>query len=671
MSTFPTSYSRSPNLLFTQSSLSAINRTNAQLLRLNAQLSSGLEILRPSDDPVRSAVVSTMDARIERSNQILKNLGFAGDSLDTLDVSLGDAKELIDQALGIGLEQMSTPTDAETRLGQATIVDSLVRSLFSIANRESVVGHIFGGTSPGRAPVELYGSSYRFVGGRGGMTADLGAVSDIPITMGADNAIGAVSARVEGTADLDPALTPDTPLADLDGARGLGVGSGEVVLRFNSGPSVAVDLTGAITAGDVADALTAAIRQYESDNDVTVLGPGGVSFTGGAFSVDVPAGDLFVSDIQGSSLALDLGLTDAGATPFNAANPTGEDLNPRLNWTTPVSSLTGLAGPLGQVKLSTGGRDYTIDLSGAETLADIRSAFESGGTNVVVELNEDGSGISVKTSVAGTRDQAMSISELAGGNDTAALLGIRTLSPETLLSDFNDGRGVDVNEVDPDFIIALGDGFEITIDLTSQDIGTVQDLLDAVNTQADEQLTAAGRPGTDFQAGLDWPDNGIAFSQTAGLAGSGPLEVKRLNNSPALAHLGLADGTLDATGQTLVSEDRASVRVDNMFTHLLDLAEALRTNDTSGIELAYNKLKGGADRLNQSRALVGGYAKRIEDEVIRQEDRRLIDESLRTRLAGVDYAAASSRFAQLNLQLQAGLSVAAQSQQLTLLNFLG
>jgi flagellin-like hook-associated protein FlgL len=37
----------------------------------------------------------------------------------------------------------------------------------------------------------------------------------------------------------------------------------------------------------------------------------------------------------------------------------------------------------------------------------------------------------------------------------------------------------------------------------------------------------------------------------------------------------------------------------------------------------------------------------------------------------VDYASASTRFAQLQLQLQAGLSVAAQSQQLTLLNYLG
>lgn len=670
MTSFPSSFGRAPNYLFTQASLSAINRTNVGLLRVNTQLSSGRDILVPSDDPVRSALISTLDSRLERNNQILKNLGFAGDSLDTLDVALRDAKDLVDQAMGIALEQSSTPTDPATRASQATIIDSLVKSFFTIANRESVVGHVFGGTSPGRPPVELVGNAYRFIGGRGGMTADLGGISDIPITMGADNAIGATSARVEGTVDLNPALTRATRLADLNGARSTGVNTGEIVMRFNAGPPLTIDLTNAVTIGNVNDTITAAIRQYESDNAVTILGPGGVSTAGGAISIDVPAGDLTFSDLQGSFTALDLGLTDASATPFNAGSPAGADLDPRLSWTSPVSALTGLTGPLGQVSLTTGGKNYTVDLSGAQTLADIRSAFEAGGTGVVVELSEDGRSLNVKTAVAGTRAQAMTIAETAGG-DTATMLGIRTLSGDTRLADFNDARGVRFHENEPDFTVTLGDGFEITINLTSAVTGTVQDLLDAVNSQANAQLTMAGRPTTDFTAQLDSPDNGIVFEQDAALAATGKIGVTRLNNSPAAGDLGLLNATLDPSMARLTSQDRTSVRVDNMFTHLLDLAEALRANDTLGIELAYDKLQTGVDRLNQSRAVTGGYARRVSDETIRQEDRQVLDESMRSQIRDVDYAAASTRFAQLQLQLQAGLSVAAQSQQLTLLNYLG
>jgi flagellar hook-associated protein 3 FlgL len=671
VTSFPTSFGRSPNSLFTQASMNAINRTNFQLLRVNTQLASGLDLLRPSDDPVRSAIVSTLDGRLERNGQILRNLGFASDSLDTLDVALRDAKDLIDEAMGIALEQSSTPTDAATRSGQATIIDSLVRSFFTIANRESVVGHIFGGTAPGRPPVELVGNAYRFIGGRGGMTADLGGISDIPITMGADNAIGAVSARVEGTVDLNPALTRATRLADLYGARSTGVNPGEIEMRFNAGPPLTIDLSNAVTVGNAADTITAAIRQYESDNGVAILGPGGVSFAGGAFSIDVPAGDLTFNDLQGSFTALDLGLTDGAGSAFNAGAPAGADLDPRLSWTTPVSALTGLTGPLGQVSLTTGGRNFTVDLSGAQTLADVRSAFEAGGTGVVVELSQDGRSINVRTAVAGTRAQAMTIAETTTGGNTATLLGIRTLSADTRLADFNDGRGVAINNTEPDFTITLGDGFEITIDLTAQDTGTVQQLLDAVNDQAQAQLTAAGRPATDFVAELEFPGNGIVFEQDAALATSGKLTVVRLNNSPAAEQLGLLNGTTDPTATRLTSQDRSSVRVDNMFTHLLDLAESLRNNDTLGIELAYGKLQAGIDRLNQARAVNGGYAKRISDEVIRQEDRTVLDETMRSQLRDVDYAAASTRFAQLQLQLQAGLSVAAQSQQLTLLNFLG
>jgi len=672
MSTFPTSYSRSPNLLFTQTSLNAINTTNYQLLRVNQQLSTGLDLLRPSDDPIRSATVSTLDSRIERSNQILRNLGFATDSLNTLDVALGEAKDLVDEALGIANEQISTPADSETRNSQATVIDSLLQSLYGIANRESIVGHVFGGTQPGHGPVELVGNAYRFVGGRGGLLAELGGASDVPLTLGADNAIGAVSARVEGTVDLDPDLTANTRLSDLNGARSLGANTGVVTIRFSAGATAEIDLTGAETVGDVANAIEAGIIQYEADNAVTVLGPGGVSFTGGALSIDVPAGSLEIGDVQGSFVALDLGLTDGAGATFAAATPNGIDLDANLTWTTPIASLNGLGGnALDQVELTTGGVGYTVDLSAAQTLADVRSAFEAGGTNVVVEISEDGRSINVKTSVAGTIDQAMSIAEVAGGNDTATLLGVRTLQPSTLLSDFNDGRGVRVNQAEADFEVTLGDGFQLTFDLTAGDIGTVQDLIDEINTQADAQLTAAARPVTDFDAGLTSPDNGISFTQSVALGGTGPLDVKRVNNSGLLEDLGFLDATLSAGDTTLVAEDRSRVRVDNLFTHLLDLASALRDNDSLGIEVAYEKLKGSVDRLSQSRAIVDGHGRRVDNEVRRQEDRQVLDRGLRSQLRDVDFAAASTRFSQLQLQLQAGLSVAAQAQQLTLLDYLG
>lgn len=683
MTSFPTAYGRSPTIMMSQLSISRINSTNVALGRLNQQLASGLDLLRPSDDPVRSATVSLLDRRISISEQLVQNLGYAQNSLDTLDLGLAEAKDLIDEALSIASDQLSTPSDPESRRGQALVIDSLIDSLFGISNRESIVGYIFGGTAPGNQPVSFVNGGYQFTGERGGLFASLGDASDIPITMGADNAIGALSSRVEGTVDLDPVLTNDTLLSELNGARSLGVSTGNIEFSFNGGPTATIDLSSADTVGDITDLVEAAIIQYESDNSVSILGPGGVSISGGSISIDVPSNDLTFTDIAGSFVGADLGLVSTPAAPFNSGNALGGDLDPRLSWTTPISAMSGLGGAaLDQVTLTSNGSSYTIDLSGATTMADIKSAFEAGNTGVRVELDESGQSFNIVTETAGVRGQAMSIAEVTGGNDTATLLGVRSLSADTLIDYFNDGRGVGIvtgrtdpitGTLDPalnvDFNITLGDGFVIPIDLSPSDMVDVSSVLSAINTQADAALSAASRPTTDFTASLSSPENGLDFTQDAALGGS--ISVKADNGSQAAEDLGLLDGSLISSGNTLRSEDRAKVRVDNLFTHLLDLAEALRNDDTIGMQLASEKLESSLEDLIQSRSRVGGYARRVDDEIVRQEDRQVADIGMRSTLRDLDFASASATFSQLQLQLQAGMTVAAQSQQLTLLDFLG
>lgn len=678
MTSFPTSFSRAPNLIFTQASMNALGRTSYSLARLNEQLASGLSILRPSDDPIRSATVSILDGRLEYSEQILKNLEFAGNSLGTIDSALGDAKSLIDEALSIASEQLGTPSDAESRRGQATIIDSLVSSLLNIANTESLVGYVFGGTNPLTAPVTAQNGGFRFSGERGGLTAALGAISDVPITLGADNAIGALSNRIEGTVDLDPSLTLGTQLSRLNGARDLGVSTGTIELSYGGGPTIQVDLSGADTIGDVADTIEAALIQYETDNGVSILGPGGVGINGGSLSFDIAgAGNLEFFDQQGSFVGADLGLVQDPSVAINTANPAGLDLDPRLAWTTPITALGGLGGAaLDQIRLQNNGQTFNIDLSSATTLGDIKSAIEGASDGIRVRISEDGTALNIFTETAGTRDLALSIGEVAGGNDTATLLGIRSYALDTPLSVFNDGRGVEIAEgnatesENEDFTITLGDGFEITIDLRSDDIATVGSLIAAVNAQADTQLSAAGRPTTDFEATLSTTSNGIEFTQDAGVGASGPIKISP-ERSPAAEQLGLLDAQLGAGGNTLTSSDRASVRVNNLFTHLLDLAQALRDDDTIGIQIASENMKTSLEDLIQSQALVGGYARRVDEEVLRQENKSVLDESMRSQLRDLDFAQASSRFAQLQLQMQATMSVIAQTQTRTLLDFLG
>ncbi len=669
-------------MMFTMQNLSNINATNISIGRLTNQLASGLDILRPSDDPVRSATISTLDTRIESTNQILQNLSFAGSSVGTLDQLLADAKSLVDEASSIASSQINS--DPETRESQAVIIDSLIDSLFSIANQESLIGYTFGGSAPGRQPIIYDRGAYRFVGEVGGITAALGAASNVPLTLGVGNAIGELSNRLEGSVDLDPGLTPDTLLSDLNGANQVGVNTGIIEFSYNGGQVAQVDLAGTVTVGDVLDRLNAAVVQYEADQSVTVLGPSAFSINGDSISVDIPAGNLEFFDLQGSSIGSDLGLVNNTAVPFSSTNPDGLNLDPQLTWTTPVSVFNGLGGsPLGSIQLTNNGATHTIDLSGAQTLADIKSAIEAGNTGVRVLISEDQRSINIVTESAGLQSHALSIAEVAGGGGTAELLGIRTFAADTPISVFNDGEGIDIvtgrtdpltGLVDPalntDFEINLGDGFTISIDLGPNDITTVGTLVAAINTQADAQLTAAGRPTTDFTANVGAISNGIEFNQDPGLA-SDPISIRPVNNSTAAQQLGFLDAKANGSNTLLRSEDRATIRVNNLFSHLLDLSEALKNDDTFGIELATKRLGLSQDHVIQARSTVGGYARRLDDETRRQEDRLVYDEAVRSQLRDLDFASASSEFAQLQLQLQAGLSVAAQTQQLTLLDFLG
>ena len=683
MASIPSNVTRVPTMLFMQLSASRIGRTQADMFRVQTQLSTGRAINRPSDDAVKAATVSVLDERLEHNQQRLRNLDHADSSLAAIDDALGQASDLVLQAKQIALAQANFDSDADQRSGQALIVDSLIQSLTGLANTQSVAGYIFGGSSAERQPLDEFFGGYRFRGEGRGLLTDTGL--PVALTLGANDAMGDTSARVAGSVDMDPILTGDTRLVDLGGARGMGVTLGPIRFSYDGGPLTTIDLSGADTAQDVADTLTAAIRQYETDQGVSILGSGGVSFSGGAFSIDVLSGGglteptLQLSEVGDGMTGSDLGLTDEPPFAFSASSPVGRDLQPKLTWLTPVSALAGISGDLGSIRITNNGHTAIIDLSGATSLQDVRNLIEQPDLGVRVEINDAGTGINIINEVSAGAAGAMSIEEVAGSDLTATRLGIRSLSADTRLDVFNDGQGVDIitGSVDPvtglpdpsrdvDFTITLGDGREIGVNLRPEDIITVQTLLARINAEAASQGVTVP---DEFEAGLSDGANGIVLRQAASLGGA--ITVSRANNSTAYAQLGFADGSYDATSATFTTEDRAKVRVDNVLTRLIDLRDALRADDTPGIVLAGGRLEGSVTYVARTRALVGGYSQRVEAASKHEEDQAVLNETLRSELRDTDFAAAATRLSMLQTQLQAGLQSTVIASQRSLLDFLG
>ncbi len=662
MNSVPANLTRVPMALSSQVMLNSLSMTQSRLLNIQVQMSSGKRISRPSDDIIAASLVNRIANDMDRREHRIKTLDHADAMLGNIDQGLGEISNLILEAKTVASEMANSSIDPDTRKSHALVVDSYIDEIVRLTNGSFQGLHYFGGERTKGDPIIGKLGGYEFLGTKSLLGVDVGLQGDLSITISADDALGAISSRVQGNVDLNPELSAVTRIKDLNGAQGDGVTLGVISINLNGLDDITVDLTSADSIQDAADMIENAIEEYETDNTVTLLGSGGagVSGTSGALTIDVASGvTLTFSDALTGRTATDLGLSQA---TFTTADSIGEDLDPRLNMLTQVSDLQAVTS-LGVVVISNGQQNRNVDLSSANTIQDILNLIEAADVGVRFEISEDGSALNALNQIAGV---AMSIYSPAG-EDTADQLGLRSFRRDTSLTQFNQGNGVQIlsGQVDPvsgnpdpmldrDFVITLRDGMTFDVDLAGAN--TVGDVIDIMN--------AAG-PAS-FTASVDEESGGLSLEDTTG--GTGNFSVVPLNGSFAANDLGILKSVASAT---ITGEDRAKIEVDSLLTHLIALRDALEGDDIRGITLAGGALEDDVDRIAQSRAEVGQRMSRVSAIRQREEDENILDASLRSQAEDLDFAEASVQFAQLQTFLQASLTVGAQSRNLSLLDFLG
>lgn len=316
------------------------------------------------------------------------------------------------------------------------------------------------------------------------------------------------------TVSLTDVLKLDTDLAALN--HGQGVRSGERIIRITdrSGQSAEIDLTDALTVGDIRDAVAAAdvgVSITVVNSHFQILDTTGVSAE--------TAGNLLVEDVVGFAAA-DLGI---------AADVEANDVQGR-------------------------------DIYGVSTLGDVIRAINMAPTNddfVRAEFSADGNGILLRS--LGPFD-AIEVS--AGANSTAAedlgLLGAVFGEGEVftsrhliagldtvLLRSLNGGAGVAVGQA----------SFNGTV-IDFAAARTLRDVVDIINAD----------PNVTLEASINAAGTGIALRDNSGAE---ELIVEDVNGGTLAADLGLAgthtltaDGTVNSgnlqlqyvSRQTLLSE---------------------------------------------------------------------------------------------------------------------
>jgi len=648
--------SRVPTLLSGRLMGGSIAQTQREMLDLQLGFASGTRLQRGSDDPRATRAIQLLQSSMDRRDQRLNAISWGEAVLGRVDTSLSSLTDLVTEARALAVGQSDDSADADSRAAQAVVVSSMIDQLFAEANAEWQGLHIFGGQNGGQRPFASFLGGVRYLGSGAGLVNDNGL--GLPITLSGDEAFGAVSARVAGQVDLNPALSNGVYLEDLDGVNGEGVTGGVVELTVGAN-TTEVDLSGAATVGEVLDRL-----QAELDN----IAPGStVSTDGSRFSFTVAgADDLTVVGVAGdigSGLGLE-GTFVAGTTT------TGGDTQPKLLSRTRIADLEGLSGPLGSIRLENGGNVQTIDLSGAETIADLQNLIDSADLGIRLEVEQDGT-LSMLNEVSGTW---MSVGE--DGGDTATLLGLRSMGLDTPLSVFNDGDGVPVRSgsVDPetglpnpaadvDFTISPADGRPLEVDLAG--VETVGDVLATLRAAAGAATPPIGP--AEFTAELATTGNGIVLTDNSG-GMTGTFTVTPANGSRAAKALGLL---APVSGNVISGEDRSMVAVESLFTHLKALEKALLQNDNWSIEQAAIDLQDDLDRLIDVRGAAGARGERLLLAKDRESELSIMEASLLGEARDLDLTDAALQLTNLEQQLQATLAVTARMQQLTLLNWLG
>jgi flagellar hook-associated protein 3 FlgL len=639
---------RTTGLMRDQQLLNQLQQTRQQLFEKQQQISSGKRFDRPSDGPGEVSSLLYLKRQMAAREQYQRNLDHAGSVLDTADQALGDATDVLRQAKSIASSQIGVGSDEGTRQAEAQVVDSKLDSLMRIANRQFEDMPLFGGNSVSGADDRVFESflgGIRYTGSQSDLATRVGQQATERFNTNGVDAFGALSARIQSEVDLNPQPVAETPLDTLNGAQGRGIRQGAVRVTVN-GTDATVDLTNADTLGDVTTRINEAI------NDINGAA-GSLSIAGNGLELTASGGNtIAISDIEAGNTAADLGM----AISATGGTTTGGDVQATLTPTTQLSNLGASIDLASGLRITQGEKTTTVDFSGDSTIQDMQNTIDSLDLGLRLQINDQQNGLNLVSDVSGIE---LTVGE--NGGTTGQDLGLRSFNTQTRLSDFRHGKGVDIVEGENDLAISMHDGtsFKVNLDGAS----TVQDVINKIQTAASGAGVAVG---SDLVVGL--ANTGTGFRLEDNTAGGNDFAIANASTSNAASNLGLAGNVGGAN--TLNGEDKAKVRAENLFTHMIDLRDSLQQNDTDGITFAGSGLEKDLDQVIQARGELSAQAKQVEDVKKQSEDRALAEQTMLSNIEDTNMTEAITRFSQLQQQLQASLRVSGQTMQQSLLDFL-
>ena len=159
-----------------QLGVNAMNSQQVKLSNTQMQLSSGLKILSPSDDPAASVKILDLQESIGKTKQYQDNIEVARSRLDIEESSLEAAENIMIRTKELTVQALNSTLTPDDRLSIKYEIDQMLQQMVGISNTKNANGeYIFSGdfsTTPAVA-WDTQSESYVYQGGINQRTLDI------------------------------------------------------------------------------------------------------------------------------------------------------------------------------------------------------------------------------------------------------------------------------------------------------------------------------------------------------------------------------------------------------------------------------------------------------------------------------------------------------------------
>jgi len=379
---------RITDLFVRQRLLQQMQADQRDIVNLQLQLSTGQRFSVPSEQPITALRVIGLQRLLEQKTQVKANLATTQSYLTAADTALSSISSMISEVRATALGVLGTTATDTQRQAAALQIQQTIQQLLDAGNQKFRGRYLFAGSITDVRPFSVTGNNLvEFHGNEKLLSSyvDTDLLSENNV-LGSE-VFGAISSAVQGSADLQPRLRFDTPLADLN--NGVGVDLGSIVIS-DGNRSATVDLSSAHTIGDVAMLIRRNSARIPLNVEVTAQGL--------KIQLNATSGDLSIRDVGNGTTARQLGIyreMGVGTSPI-----IGSPLKPCLRLTTRLADILG-SPARAAVRFPGSDNDFYIEADcNGEALNGVRIRFIDDPTitvgSEVVEYDPDAKEIAIR-----------------------------------------------------------------------------------------------------------------------------------------------------------------------------------------------------------------------------------------------------------------------------------